>query len=76
MGGAACTLGTGDNLISILPILKNIRDTFLKALKEIKEKCWLCKQYFDRDDLREYDDDLFCDDCWEEFKEKYLDEDD
>lgn len=34
MGGANRTLETGENLVDILPILRSIRDVFLKTLKE------------------------------------------
>ena len=34
--GQNATLGSGDNLIKILPVLKESKDIFLKAIKEIK----------------------------------------
>ena len=34
--GQSATLGTGDDLRKILPILRGCRDIFLKALKEVK----------------------------------------
>ena len=42
-GGGGNDLGSGDNLISILPILRNIRDIYLKCLKK-KKKSSLAKE--------------------------------
>lgn len=38
LSGINATLGSGNDLRKILPILKECRETFLKALKELSEK--------------------------------------
>jgi len=41
----------------------------VKALKEKAERCTVCEQTFDRDDLYQYEGELVCQDCIEEKEE-------